>query len=77
MDGELRELERHLESMKATYLLNKDKLRYNERVLKERLPETQATTVHQKRKLASQRSILAGLKASSRQHRLYQGLSDW
>jgi hypothetical protein len=58
-------MEAHLEAMKATYLLNQDKLVYNERVLQERASESQTTILHQRRKLARQREVLALLKVTS------------
>jgi len=51
--------------MKSTYLLNQDKLVYNERVLQERASESQATILHQRRKLARQREVLALLKVTT------------
>ena len=48
--------------MTATYVFNQELLKYNERVLKERKPETQSTIIHQKRRLAEQREQLARLK---------------
>lgn len=64
MEANVSQLERRLEAMRATYRLKEEKLRYNERVLKERLPESQATIAHQKRRLATQQQLLTNLKAS-------------
>lgn len=61
-EEELHELKQHLENMKATFVSNAELLKYNERVLKGRKPETQATIIHQKRRMADQREVLAKLK---------------
>ena len=56
--------------MKGTYVYNQELLKYNEKVLKERKLETQGTIVHQKRKLAEQRELLARLKVFVHRHHI-------
>lgn len=62
LETDIQNLEQHLETMRATYQLNTEKLEYNYRVLVERDHENQATTNQQKRKISRQRDILSGLK---------------
>ena len=54
-------LEQQLEEMRATYLLNTEKLEYNYRVLTERDMENNATLSHQKRKLTKLKDALSGV----------------
>jgi dynein regulatory complex protein 1 len=62
---DIQSLEEHLESMRATYQLNQEKLGYNYRVLTERDVENQSTINQQKRKIAHQRDVLSMLKVSA------------
>jgi len=62
LETDIQNLEQHLETMRATYQLNTEKLEYNYRVLVERDHENQATINQQKRKISRQRDILSGLK---------------
>ena len=61
METDIQTLEQHLESMRAAYQLNQEKLDYNYRVLLERDAENQATITQQKRKISKQRDLLSTL----------------
>ena len=52
LETDIQNLEQHLETMRATYQLNTEKLEYNYRVLTERDMENSTTLAQQKRKLA-------------------------
>lgn len=62
LETDIQNLEQHLETMRATYQLNTEKLEYNYRVLVERDHENQSTINQQKRKISRQRDILSSLK---------------
>ena len=62
LETDIQNLEQHLETMRATYQLNTEKLEYNYRVLVERDQENQSTINQQKRKIARQRDLLSNLK---------------
>jgi len=62
LETDIQNLEQHLETMRATYQLNTEKLEYNYRVLVERDVENQHTINAQKRKIAKQREMLSLLK---------------
>eukprot|EP00775_Hariotina_reticulata_P011515 gene11515-11658_t len=62
LEGDIAVLEQHLETMRATYQLNAEKLDYNYRVLLERDAENTATINQQKRKLSRQHDVLSNLK---------------
>ncbi len=62
MGGDFSQLQAKLEHEKGAHLLNTDKLTYQERVLTEQRPETQAMLVDQKRRIASLKEHLARLK---------------
>ena len=64
METDIQTLEQHLESMRAAYQLNQEKLDYNYRVLLERDAENQATITQQKRKISKQRDLLSTLMVS-------------
>lgn len=64
MGADFSELQARLEDAKGGHLLNTDRLTYTERVIKERMPEMQATLLDQKRKLTFQKERLAKLKVS-------------
>ena len=51
LETDIQILEQHLETMRATYQLNAEKLEYNYRVLSERDSENSATINQQKRKV--------------------------
>jgi len=53
LETNIQTLEQHLETMRATYQLNAEKLDYNYRVLLERDSENSATINQQKRKVAA------------------------
>lgn len=61
LETDIQTLEQHLESMRAAYQLNQEKLDYNYRVLLERDAENQATITQQKRKVSKQRDLLSTL----------------
>lgn len=61
LETDIHTLEQHLESMRAAYQLNQEKLDYNYRVLLERDAENQATITQQKRKVSKQRDLLTSL----------------
>lgn len=61
LETDIHTLEQHLESMRAAYQLNQEKLDYNYRVLLERDAENQATITQQKRKVSKQRDLLTTL----------------
>ena len=61
LETDIQTLEQHLESMRAAYQLNQEKLDYNYRVLLERDAENQATITQQKRKISKQRDLLSTL----------------
>lgn len=63
LETDIQNLEQHLETMRATYQLNTEKLEYNYRVLVERDHENQSTIQQQKRKIARLRDLLSNLKA--------------
>lgn len=63
LETDIQNLEQHLETMRATYQLNTEKLEYNYRVLVERDHENQSTIHQQKRKIARLRDLLSSLKA--------------
>lgn len=54
-----------MESMRAAYQLNQEKLDYNYRVLLERDAENLATITQQKRKVSKQRDLLSSLMVPS------------
>ncbi|KAF6263341.1 sperm tail-domain-containing protein [Scenedesmus sp. NREL 46B-D3] len=62
LESDIAVLEQHLETMRATYQLNAEKLEYNYRVLLERDAENTATINQQKRKLSRQHDVLSSLK---------------
>ncbi len=64
LETDIQTLEQHLESMRAAYQLNQEKLDYNYRVLLERDAENQATITQQKRKISKQRDLLSTLMVS-------------
>lgn len=64
LETDIHTLEQHLESMRAAYQLNQEKLDYNYRVLLERDAENQATITQQKRKVSKQRDLLTTLMVS-------------
>jgi len=64
LETDIQTLEQHLESMRAAYQLNQEKLDYNYRVLLERDAENQATITQQKRKVSKQRDLLSTLMVS-------------
>lgn len=51
--------------MRATYMVDTEKLVYNCRVLEERAQESAAVLSQQKRRLARQRDVLSGIKVRS------------
>ncbi|CAM9689132.1 unnamed protein product [Ascophyllum nodosum] len=61
LETDVQTLEQQLEEMRATYLLNTEKLEYNYRVLTERDMENNATLSHQKRKLTKLKDALSGV----------------
>lgn len=61
LETDIQTLEQHLESMRAAYQLNQEKLDYNYRVLLERDAENVATITQQKRKVSKQRDLLSSL----------------
>ena len=61
LETDIQTLEQHLESMRAAYQLNQEKLDYNYRVLLERDAENVATVTQQKRKVSKQRDLLSSL----------------
>lgn len=61
LENDIQTLEQQLEAMRATYLLNTEKLEYNYQVLQERDFENSATLQQQKRKLARLKDALSGL----------------
>eukprot|EP00210_Caulerpa_lentillifera_P000464 g447.t1 len=63
LELDIQSLEQHLETMRATYQLNAEKLEYNYHVLLERDLENSTTINQQKRKIAKQRDLLYTLKA--------------
>lgn len=75
MGADLCELQAKLEDAKGAHLLNTDRLTYTERMLKERMPEMQATLLEQKRKLTFQKERLAKLKVSY-QHNLHSAVQQ-
>lgn len=62
LETDIQTLEQHLESMKAAYQLNTEKLDYNYAVLVERDHDNYVTAGQQKRKLTKQRDTLCALK---------------
>ncbi|DBA94491.1 TPA: hypothetical protein ACH3X1_002082 [Trebouxia sp. C0004] len=68
LETDIQTLEQHLESMRAAYQLNQEKLDYNYRVLLERDAENQATITQQKRKISKQRDLLSTLMQRYSQH---------
>jgi hypothetical protein len=62
LETDIASLEQHLETMRAAYQLNAEKLEYNYRVLRERDAENTATIAHQKRQLSRQHDVVLGLK---------------
>lgn len=64
LETDIQTLEQHLESMRAAYQLNQEKLDYNYRVLLERDAENVATITQQKRKVSKQRDLLSSLMVS-------------
>ena len=62
LETDLQALEQHLESMRAVYQLNQEKLDYNCSVLSERENENSSTISQQKRRLSSFQSALSALK---------------
>ncbi len=62
LETDLQALEQHLESMRAVYQLNQEKLDYNCSVLGERENENSSTISQQKRRLSSFQSTLSALK---------------
>ena len=62
LETDIQQLSQHLETMRATYQLNAEKLEYNYRVLIERDNENRSTIVTQKKKIARHRSILSSVK---------------
>lgn len=62
LETDLQALEQHLESMRAVYQLNQEKLDYNCSVLGERENENSSTISQQKRRLSSFQSSLSALK---------------
>lgn len=68
LETDIQTLEQHLESMRAAYQLNQEKLDYNYRVLLERDAENQATITQQKRKISKQRDLLSTLMVSCNCH---------
>lgn len=65
LETDIQTLEQHLESMRAAYQLNQEKLDYNYRVLLERDAENVATITQQKRKVSKQRDLLSSLMVTS------------
>ena len=62
MGGDFWDLQTELENAKGAHLLSTDKLAYNERVLREQRPETQAILADQKRRIVSQKEHFARLQ---------------
>ena len=67
MQTDVQTLQQQLGEMRATYLLNTEKLEYNYRLLKEREVEYEATKGQQTRKIRHLKEVLA-------KYRCVQGL---
>eukprot|EP00041_Stephanoeca_diplocostata_P034625 m.1188384 g.1188384 ORF g.1188384 m.1188384 type:complete len:693 (+) comp24553_c0_seq8:188-2266(+) len=62
LTNDIHQLEQQLEQMRATYLLNTEKLDYNYQVLKKRSEENAVTISHQKRKITRTQDSIATLR---------------
>jgi dynein regulatry complex protein 1 len=62
LETEVQVLEEHLQTMKATYQLNSEKLEYNYQVLKKRDDENTVTITQQKRKINRMNDLLNSLR---------------
>lgn len=62
LTNDIHQLEQQLEQMRATYLLNTEKLDYNYQVLKKRSEENAVTISHQKRKITRTQDAITTLR---------------